>query len=123
MKVKYLFTLVRGEALRQFDLLYAEMENKDISSNVDYLLKGLAWYFFSVDLLSKQNRAMRRCMIKPHRFKVKRYAARLSYLNDYLASFTGSTMTDKIGFTELNDILLNSMPNSWPKQVYVQGLY
>ena len=79
--------------------------------------------FFSVDLLSKQNHAMRRCMKKTHRFKVKRYAARLSYLNDYLASFTGSTMTDKIGFTELNDILLNSTPNSWPKQVYVQGFY
>ena len=26
-KVRYLRTLVRGEALRQFDLLYAEMKN------------------------------------------------------------------------------------------------
>ena len=29
-------------------------------------------------------------------------------------------MTDKIGVTELNNILLNSMPNSWSKQAYVQ---
>ena len=30
-------------------------------------------------------------------------------------------MTDKIGVTELNEILLNSTPNSWYKQTYVQG--
>ena len=30
-------------------------------------------------------------------------------------------MADKIGVTELNEILLNSMPNSWYKQAYVQG--
>ena len=44
-------------------------------------------------------------------------------LNEYLASFLGATMTDKFGITEINDILLNSTPNSWPKQVYVQGFY
>ena len=31
-------------------------------------------------------------------------------------------MNDKIGVTELNKILLNSMPNSWSKQAYIQGL-
>ena len=30
-------------------------------------------------------------------------------------------MTDKMGGTELNEILLNSIPNSWSKQAYVQG--
>ena len=30
-------------------------------------------------------------------------------------------MTDKIGVTKLNEILLNSMPNRWSKQAYVQG--
>ena len=30
-------------------------------------------------------------------------------------------MTDKIGMLELNDILLNSMPNSSSYQSYVQG--
>ena len=30
-------------------------------------------------------------------------------------------MDDKIGGTELNEILKNSMPNSWSKQAYVQG--
>ena len=30
-------------------------------------------------------------------------------------------MTDKMGVTELNDILLKSMPKSWSKQAYGQG--
>ena len=53
--------------------------------------------------------------------KVRHYVARLIDLNEYLASFPGATMTDTIFVTELNEILLNSMPNIWSKQAYVQG--
>ena len=53
--------------------------------------------------------------------KVRRYAARLIDLNGYLAYFPGATMADKMGITELIEILLNSIPNSWYKQAYVQG--
>ena len=38
--------LFRGEALRQFDLLSADVKNIETFLDVDYLLKGLAWYFF-----------------------------------------------------------------------------
>ena len=44
-------------------------------------------------------------------------------LNEYFASFPGATTTDKIGVTEINEILLKSMPNSWSKQAYFQGFY
>ena len=64
---------------------------------------------------------MRCCMKKPCDLKVRRYAARLIDFNEYLASFQGATMTDKIGITELNEILLNSMPHIFSKQAYVQG--
>ena len=57
---------------------------------------------------------------KPRSLNVRLYAARLIYLNQYLASFTGVTLNDKIGITELNKILLNSMPNSWSNQAYAQ---
>ena len=119
-KVKYLHKLFRGEALRQFDLVSADAKNTETLLDVDYLLKGLAWFFF-VNLLSKQNLAMLRCMKNPRRLKVKRYAVHLVCLNEYLASFPGATMSNKMGITELNGILLNSMPNSWSKQAYVQG--
>ena len=62
-------------------------------------------------------------MEKPRSLTVRRYAARLIDLNEYLASFLGATLTDKIDVTELNKILLKSMPNSWSKQAYLKGFY
>ena len=107
-KVNYICTLVSGGSLCQFDVLYAYVENTDIFLTVDYLLKSLAWYFTPMNSISKQKRAMRRCMKKPSGLKVSRYATHLIDLNYYLASFTGATMDYKIGVTELNVILLNS---------------
>ena len=42
-------------------------------------------------------------------------------MKEYLASFLGVTLDDKIGVTELNEILINSMSTNWYKQSYVQG--
>ena len=60
-------------------------------------------------------------MKKPRGLKVRRYAECLIDLNGYLASFPGATFSEKIGATELDKNLSNSMPNSWSKQAYVQG--
>ena len=81
----------------------------DTSLSVDYILKGLAWYFPPVNLISKQERTMHRCMKKPCILKVRRYAVRLIDLNEYLTSFPGAIMADKICVTEINEILLNSI--------------
>ena len=64
---------------------------------------------------------MRHVMRKPRGQKVRCYTACLINFNEYLASFSGATLSDKIGVTESNNILLNSMPNSWIKQAHVQG--
>ena len=64
---------------------------------------------------------MCRGMKKTRSLTVRRYAARLIYLNEHLASFPGSNLNDKIGVTKLNETLLKIMPNSWYKQAYVQG--
>ena len=39
--------------------------------------------------------------------------------NERLAFFFGAKLTEKIGITKLNDILLNSIPDSWSNKVYV----
>ena len=44
-KVQYLHTLLFGEELRQFDSLSIDVKNTETSLDVDYLIKGLAWYF------------------------------------------------------------------------------
>ena len=43
-KVQYLHTLVCGEVLHPFDLVSADAKNSETQLDVDYLLKGLAWY-------------------------------------------------------------------------------
>ena len=77
--------------------------------------------FFSLWISFKKKRAMRRCMKKQCSLKARRYAARLIDLNEYLASFPGVTIADKIDFNELNAILLNSMHNSCSNQAYIQA--
>ena len=52
---------------------------------------------------------MRRCMKNQLNLKVRHYAAHLIDLNEYLHSFPGATMAEKMVVTELNTILLNSM--------------
>ena len=63
-KFQYLLTIVRGEVLHQFDLLSDDMENTDTSLTVDYILNDLVCYTPPVNSLSKQKRAMCRCMKK-----------------------------------------------------------
>ena len=89
--------------------------------NVDYIIRGLAQYFYPVNSLSKKKRAIRRGMKKTCSLTVRNYAARLIELNEHLASFPGATLTDEIGVTELNEIILNNMPNSCYKKAYIQG--
>ena len=45
-KVQYLCKLFHGEALHQFDLMSADVKNTETPLDVEYILKGLAWYFF-----------------------------------------------------------------------------
>ena len=66
---------------------------------------------------------MRRRMETPHSLKVRLYALHSIDLNEYLDSFLGATLADKIDVTELNDIFENIMTNSWSKKAYVQGFY
>ena len=44
-------------------------------------------------------------------------------INECLSVLPGAKASDKIFETELNEILLNSMPNIWIRQAYVQGFY
>ena len=103
--------LVCGEALSKFDLLSADVKNiKPLRCGLS--TEGFSVVFFPVDSLSKQKREIRRCMKNPRNLILSRYASRFIGLNGYLDSFIGATMDDKMGVTELNEVSLNSMPNS-----------
>ena len=84
---------------------------------MDYSIRGLALYF-SLLIRFLKNRCAAEW--KPCSLKVWRYAARLIGLNEYVASLPGVNLAHKLDITELNEILLNSTPNIWSKQAYVQ---
>ena len=60
-------------------------------------------------------------MGNPRELKVRCNSDCLTDLNDYLAAFQGAKASDNIGENNSNEIFLNSMPNRWSKQAYVQG--
>ena len=53
--------------------------------------------------------------------KVRRYTDCMIDLNEYLYVFPGAKASDKTCEMELNEILLNIMPNIWNKRAYMQG--
>ena len=120
-EIQYLCTPFRGELLCQFDYFSADVESTQ-TLNVEDVIKGLAHYFYPIHSLFKKNTMCRR-MKKTRALTERCYAAPLIGINEYLASFLGANLNDKIGITELNKILLISMPNIWSRQAYVQGFY
>ena len=62
-------------------------------------------------------------MKRPHGLRVRRYAACMIDINNYLAVFPGAKASNKICETVFNGIILNSRPNRWIRQEYVQGFY
>ena len=54
-------------------------------------------------------------MRNPNELELICYAAHIIDLNEYLAVLTVRKAIDKIGNMELDEIILNSMPNVWSK--------
>ena len=63
---------------------------------------------------------MSRGMRNPGGLKERRCVTIFIEINKYLAVFPRAKISDKNFMTELNEILLNSIPKSWRKQAYVQ---
>ena len=97
-KIQYIHTLLRGEALHQLDTLPVEVGIM-IKTNLNHIILGLGTYFFPINALSKQKRAMHHGMSKPCKLKVRLYDACLIYLNYNLGVFPGAKANDKVGET------------------------
>ena len=106
----------------QFESLSADVEIIE-TLYVDYIIRGLAHYATPCEFSVKTEARNAPWNEKPGIITVICYATGLTDLNEYLSSFPGATLTDKIGVTELNEIILNGMPTSCYIQAYVQGFY
>ena len=59
--------------------------------------------------------------MNPRELKARLYAAHIIELNEYLSIFPVEKASRKIVERELNEIILNNIPNLWSRQDYVQG--
>ena len=98
-KYQYLRTIVCREALRKFDSFFYDVEGTE-TLNVDYTIRGLSQYSSYINYISKQKRTMCRGIKKLRSITVRRYAAHLIDLNEYLVFFLEATLTDKISVTK-----------------------
>ena len=95
-KIQYLRTLLCGEVLRKLDTLSVEVGGTAIS-HLNRIILGLGKYFFPVHAFPKQKCAMSRIMRNPRKLKVRCYAARMIYLEEYLAVLPGAKSSENIG--------------------------
>ena len=109
-KIQYLCMILLRENLHQFNNLHDQVESTT-TTYLNQVILGLCAYFRPMDALSQQKLLMRRGMRKTHNLKLRCYAACMIDIDEYLYAFQGAKASDKIGETELNEILLNSMPN------------
>ena len=95
-KIQYLLTLLHGEAIRQIDTLCVEVGSTN-TTHLNRIILGLCTYFFLINMLSKQKRAMSRGMRRVRKLKVRRYTACMIDINKHLEAFPGYKASDKIG--------------------------
>ena len=69
-KIQYLSTLLRGEALRQLDMLSIEV-GSTITTHFNSIILGLSTYYFPINALSEQKRVVRHGMRKPRELKLR----------------------------------------------------
>ena len=117
--INLLCTLLRRKSLREFDNL-ASQNNGTTNSYLMKTQEGLLDYLFPINSLSKQKRAIRCYMNKPHTLSINILTAFLTELNNYLPLFPGSNASKNMKGEELDRILLHTTPNSWAKHAYLQ---
>ena len=115
VKIQYLCTLVCEEALHQFDTFYYEV-GSDTPENLTSIILGLGTYFLPVNVLPNKKRAMPRRMSTPWGLKVRCYYAFPIDIKNYVGVLPDAKEKDKICMAELDEFLLNSIPNIWNRQ-------
>ena len=94
-KIQYLATLLCGKFLHQLDIFSVEVVST-ITTHLNRVVLVLGTYYFPVNVLSNQKRAMRRRMRNSRELKVIWYAAHMFKINEYLDTFPGAKANEKL---------------------------
>jgi hypothetical protein len=112
--------LLSGEALMVFNTAATEHGN-ETNNNFTLSLQTLTTHIFPQRSLAFQKRYMRRFMRKPREMTTRAFAARVAELNAYLEEFPPFEDNQELDDTEIMDILENGVPNTWSKNMVLQG--
>ena len=110
------FVTVQGEGENQVETCNETQEN------FDKCIQAVTMTVFPKKSLMTQKRYMRRIMRKPKDMKTRDYCARYSEINKYLESFPPFKGKNQvIPNDEILEHLEFAIPNSWQKQMVLQG--
>ena len=101
--------------MREFDKLQSQYGGAT-NNHLKLIQEGLLECFFPINSISNQKLAIRRAMRKPQSMTFKRFAERLTEMNNFLMLFPGSEASKKMEMEELNEILLDAVTKAFTKQ-------
>ena len=94
VRINYVRKFLHGVGLIEFDELALQVNT--IKSHLKIITEGLLEYFTTMTALSKQKREMRSAMRKLCDMSFKRFAARLTEINNFPPIFPGSNAIKKM---------------------------
>ena len=112
--------MLRGEALRVFEIRRKQHTLDNTSNNFDTVVQEVTKYFFPERALIDQERFLRHYNRKKPSMMVREYVARLQDINQKLNQFppfANQAMSDN----ELIEILEYSMPHVWNVEMRAHG--
>ena len=102
--------MLRVQALREFKRLASQNHGMK-NAHIKHITYGLLGYFFPINSMTKQNRAMRYPMCKPWSIISKCFSAWLTEMNNFLPLLPGSEPSKKIPYEDLNEIIFHTVTN------------
>jgi hypothetical protein len=112
--------LLLGDTLAAFEKA-ATAIGAENNANFDLVMREVTTHVFPRRALTYQKRYMRRHMRKPKTMTTREFAARVAELNAYLKDFPPFANNQELPEEEVLDLLEFGVPNSWQKNMVLQG--
>ena len=112
--------LLEGNALRVFNTS-ATTHGNETNEHFTAVLEDVTVHVFPRRALSKQKRYMRRHLRKPCELNIRQFVSSVQDMNADLVFFPGATPASILPKDELVEIVETLCPNSWQRQLLLQG--
>jgi hypothetical protein len=112
--------LLQGDALREFNTK-ATASGDETLDNFQEVIKEVTKHVFPRKALVKQKRYLRRHLRKPRDLSIRQYVTTIVDMNEDFILFPDGVAGSKMPDDEIADIVESSCPNTWQRQMLIQG--